>query len=95
VTSGSFSGAATLFAHGKPLDLIDGDRLADLLWDLRHRIGRRNQRTPAAPPAESPESPEPAALDPCARLAGDSGPWAADLAQTPGQPLQAEDRDER
>ncbi|MGY6214328.1 restriction endonuclease [Methylolobus aquaticus] len=35
VTSGTFTGAATLFSQGKPLDLIDGDRLGALLWDLR------------------------------------------------------------
>ncbi|WP_139558192.1 restriction endonuclease [Methylotetracoccus oryzae] len=35
VTSGTFTGAATLFSQGKPLDLIDGDRLGALLWDAR------------------------------------------------------------
>jgi len=35
VTSGTFTGAATLFSQGKPLDLIDGDRLGALLWELR------------------------------------------------------------
>jgi restriction system protein len=39
VTSGTFTGPATQFAHGKPLSLIDGDRLSALLWDLRQRRG--------------------------------------------------------
>lgn len=37
VTSGTFTGAATAFSHDKPLELIDGDRLGALLWELRHR----------------------------------------------------------
>lgn len=37
VTSGYFSGSAISYARGKPLELIDGDRLAQLLAELRQR----------------------------------------------------------
>ena len=45
VTAGTFSGAATLFARGKPLALIDGDGLARLLSTRRERTNRGSEET--------------------------------------------------
>jgi restriction system protein len=56
VTSGRFTDGAREFANGKPIHLLDGPHLLDLVRSVQ--TGRQNRSNPEPEPAQAPISPQ-------------------------------------
>ncbi|WP_202548921.1 restriction endonuclease [Streptomyces sp. SID8352] len=75
VTTSGFGPGSHTFANGKPLELVAGPELVDLLHrhGLRGRLGGGASPVPASPGSPSPDSPASASPVPAQRPAPDDG----------------------